>query len=232
MKKLLISTCLIAASLIATAGKMNATLITYSGTVGGQSANATINATFGLNSLTIVASGMTANPTSVVQALSAIDFSVLGGLTGTLSSVSGQLITIAANKSFTNTVGTPIWAQSGPGFYTTAIGVGPSSPDHLLIGAPNGLNLYSNANGGIAGNGPHNPFVGQTLTLVYNITGATANSALASLELQFGTTASNEFRVNITNRIPPNEQGVPEPSTAVFALAGFGAIAFWRTRKK
>lgn len=206
---------------------LSATTFTYSGTVGGQAANATIEATFGTDSLQLVINGMTANPTSIVQALSAVDFTVTGGLTGLLTDVAGQLITIASGGAHANAAGIPAWTQ-GTGFYTTALG---SGSDHTLIGAPNGTDLYSAANGSIAGSGPHNPFVSQTLTLTYSIYGATDTSTLSSLMLQFGGTAAlNQVTIETLSINAVDE--VPEPGTAVFALIGCGALAISKLRRK
>ncbi len=211
---------------------LNATPINYStsdinGT--GLAASVTITPTFDVSnqSLTLLINGLVGNPKSVIQGLSTIDFTVTGGLTGNLNSVSGQLITIAANKSFANISGTPNWQQtSAPSDFLTTTLVGKNK--NVLIGAP-AAGGYTNSNGSIAGNNGHPAWVREELTLIYNIIGITANTNLTSLTLGFGT---GPFLVTADRLIPGSETGVPEPGTALAMLSGVAALAGWRKLKK
>ena len=222
------------AGLLATlsTGFLHAAPITYTNADingSGLSASVTITPTFNVldQTLTFLINGLIGNPKSVIQGLSSIDFTVTGGLTGTLSSVSGQLITIANNGSFASTAGTPNWQQtSAPtDFYTTTL-VGQNK--NVLIGAP-GVGGYTNANGSIAGNNGHPAWVREELTLVYNIVGINANTNLTSLTLGFGT---GPFLVTADRLIPGSETGVPEPGTALAMLSGVAALVGWRKFKK
>jgi hypothetical protein len=82
--------------------------------------------------------------------------------------------------------------------------------------------VYSNANGSIAGNNPHNPFINQTATWTLNITGITANTIVTAATFSFGTTAGNN--------VPgvPSVPSVPDGGTAGMllgaALAGLGML--------
>jgi hypothetical protein len=51
--------------------------------------------------------------------------------------------------------------------------------------------MYSNAKGSIAGNGPHNPFIYETATWVFNIAGVTdATTSPTNIIFSFGTQVS------------------------------------------
>jgi len=104
----------------------------------------------------------------------------------------------------------------------------PTGPSHTIIGPPGPGNVYSNADGSIAGNGPHNPFLNQTadFTITFPLPllmGVTVTSATFS----FGTTAGNN--VNGVLRTT----AVPEPNfSGTLALGlGFLLIAVGRHRK-
>src|SRR5215470_10283724 len=72
------------------------TYVTPTGsTAGGQPVDATATFTTGAGIVTITLSNLQANPTSVVQALSDLDFVLSNGATsGTLASSSGQDLTV------------------------------------------------------------------------------------------------------------------------------------------
>ncbi len=203
--------------------------ITYdNGLSGNSKRTAKVNATFNTNSLTLVINGVVADINDVGQAVSGVDFSIVGGLTGTLASTSGQLINVVGGGVYSNTAGNPDWFQDSPSdFETTALGS--SNPDHVLIGAPNGSNVYGNANGSIRNNGPHNPFVKEQITLVYNISGLTSTSNFSSFRIAFGT-GPTWFDIP-SDRIPPNEvPDVPEPAT--YAMMGGALIGLVFLRRK
>lgn len=218
-------------SLLALSLGLNAATFTVNGTLDGLNSTATVQALFSVDTLTIKINGLVVNPTSVIQAVSGIGFTITGGLTGTLTSASGQLIKIHdddnktnANEQglWSNAAGSPDWAIVGPGMRTSALNDG---PDHLIVGAPDAFSLYSNANGSIAGNKPHNPFVQEEIVLVYNIPGATAQSTIQSMRIFFGTSSS--YADVLDPRIPTNENPVPEPATCALigvAIAGMGML--------
>jgi hypothetical protein len=82
--------------------------------------------------------------------------------------------------------------------------------------------LYSNANGSIAGNGPHNPFLNQTATFNIAVTGVTAATTVTSATFSFGTVAG----VNVPGT--PGTPAVPEPISS--ALVGTGLIGLFFLR--
>lgn len=199
------------------------TIYNFAGTVGGQAVDVTVDFTTSAGTIQFAITNNTIGPVSVIQNVAGIDFGLLGGLTGTLSNVSGAMINVAADGTFTNIAGTPDWVQAGPGFLTTALGS--SGPDNTLMGAPCAGGTYSCSGGSITGNGPHNPFAVSTLLLNYVVTGATSDTKLGSLNLAFGT--GPEW-VSVPLGDQPGE--VPEPFTFVLVGAGMVGIAALRRR--
>jgi hypothetical protein len=200
------------------------TFVTPSGsTVGGQPVDATVTFTTTDTSVSIALTNLEANPTSVVQNLSDLEFtfsqdvfpSAVGG------SDSAQEVTVHSDGTITlgNTVSTG-WGLSAPNHHAVLLNVldTPTGPAHTIIGPPGPGNVYSNANGAIAGNGPHNPFLNQTadFTITFPLPllkGVTVTSATFS----FGTTAGNDV-----NGVPATT--VPEPSFSGAVALGLGIV--------
>jgi hypothetical protein len=202
-------------------------------TTGGQPVDASAFFTTSAGSLSIILTNLEANPTSVVQCLSDLQFTLGNGgsLTGaSLSSSAGQEITVNSNGTFTlgSTVATG-WVQtlSGTSGVLDVLGAGGAGPTHLIIGPPGAMSTYSNANGSIAGNKPHNPFLDQSAT--FTITGAsiTADTTITSATFSFGTTEG-------ANLVPG--VAVPEPGSLALCATGttsiFGFVVFRRWRRR
>ena len=189
-------------------------------TTSGGPVDASAAFTIGAGAITITLTNLEANPTSIAQLISGLDFTLsTGATTGTLASSSGQQITVNGGGTFVlgSTVATG-WGLNGNvsgGLQLDALGfIGPKG---LILGPPGG-STYSNANGSIAGNGPHNPFLNQTATFVVDVTGVTASTSITGATFLFGTTAG----ANIVK--------APEPSTISLLLIGFGFLVVMRKR--
>jgi hypothetical protein len=210
------------------------TYITPSGSsTGGGPVNAQAVFTTSANTLSITLTDLQANPKDVAQLLSDLKFTIGNGgsFTGSsLASGTGQEITVHGNHTFT--LGSTVaagWvysnADSTSGLLNVLSGPGHAGPAHLIIGPPGGGGTYSNANGSIAGNGPHNPFLNQVATFSITGSGITADTTVTSAIFSFGTTAG----IDVTG------QSVPEPSSLVLSAIGIGligSIGVYRSRSR
>lgn len=169
---------------------------------------------------------------SVIQNVSAVYFQV-SGYNGGAVSLSGSNSTQSTNIDnngnavLAGAVNPTGWAAGHSGSTITvcvvcAFGVGPTAgPEQTIIGGT-GSGAYANANGSIAGNDPHNPFLVGTVTFTLVVPGVTANSTFSNVVLQFGTEAT-----------PPQTQQVPEPASMLLLGSGLiGVAAGFRRRLK
>jgi hypothetical protein len=118
---------------------------------------------------------------------------------------------------------------------------GSGSPDNLLIGGPAASGRYTSANGSIAGNGPHNPFIlasGSTYTSgplaganstpfwTIHVSGVQATTYVSSVTFRFGT--------GYGSLTAPGEDmtATPEPGTwAMMGGACLALFALWRKKQ-
>jgi hypothetical protein len=167
-----------------------------------------------------------ANPTDVGQNLSDlfVTFSTNVGAT-TITTSSSQEVTVNNNNVGGFTLGgtvAPGWSLSNPQANQILLNDlgSPIGPAHTLIGGPGPGPAYTNANGSIAGNGPHNPFLNQSATWTISAAGITASTLVTGVTFSFGTTAGN------------NIVGVPEPATVTLMGIGLGAMGLVRAVRR
>jgi hypothetical protein len=201
------------------------TFITPAGSsVGGMpvSAQADINVVAGQIQITLT--NLLANPTSVIQCISDFSFSISSGsLTGsTQTAASAATVNVAGNgtaspgspPNFT-TVAQVGWVYSpGPPGLLNVLGAGGAGPANLIIGPAGPGGVYTNANGSIAGNNPHNPFLNQSASFTISGQGITADTRITSVVFSFGTTAGNDVPGG-----PPGSS-TPEPATVITLATG------------
>jgi hypothetical protein len=194
--------------------------------------------TTGLDSIVIQLQDLEANPKDVAQALSDLSFTVAhGSLAGaTLTTSSGQLININNGGTFTfGSTGSTGWAfsESGGGANGSLDVLGTQAgPAHLIIGPPGNGGAYSNADGSIAGNGPHNPFLNQTATFTIAGPGITVDTTITGATFSFGTTPGANLVPGIS--LVPSVS-VPEPSSLILSASGLGLLGLvgvYRSRRR
>jgi hypothetical protein len=201
-------------------------------TVGGQpvSASAIVRLYPDSDQITVYLYNDQANPKSVIQNLSDFGFTLSNGQSaGTMGSSDATLIEVGADKKFSvlNTTGTGWELQSNylfvpleNGIAVGTLGTGlrlhvlgtPAGPANTIIGSFDwGTMTYSNANGSIAGNRAHNPFILHQASFYLNVPGIDNTTAVTGALFSFGT-----------QDIPA---GVPEPGALILLGAGLAGLA-------
>jgi hypothetical protein len=181
-----------------------------------------VQATFttGTDSITVVVNNLQINPTSIIQNLSGLRLTVSTGQTaGTLVSSSGVPRRVAKKGAYTDQ------ASVSTGWELETIGTEirlhvlgtDAGPSHTLLGLPDELGIYTSANGSIAGNKPHNPFLAERATFVLSVLGVTAASTITEATFEFGTS-------------PGSNVSVPEPAALLLLTLG-GIALVWRRRR-
>jgi hypothetical protein len=211
-----------------------ATFVTPTGaTTGGGPVDASAAFITSAGSLSVTLTNLQPNITDVSQALSDLSFVFSNGSVPVPQfSSSGQLITVNSGGTFTTGSTVPTgWAliplnAGGTSLEFDALGT-PTSPARLIIGPPGGP-TYSNANGSIAGNGPHNPFLNQLALFTIGNPGITADTTITAATFSFGTTEG----AALVPGVPPTSP-IPIPGALPLFATGLAGLALlgWRRKK-
>jgi hypothetical protein len=213
---------------------------TGSTSTGGDPINASATFTTSGGTLKIVLTDLQGNPKDVGQLLSDLSFTLGHGgtLTGAAQTgASSQELTVNGGGTFS--VGANLTTAAAVGWvFTTSStttglldvlqGPGHAGPTHLIIGPPGGP-TYSNANGSIAGNPAHNPFLNQSATFMITGPGIDDGTTVTAATFSFGTTEGQDLVPGVLSTTP-----VPAPPALVLGLVGavglFGKRAWARRR--
>ncbi len=213
---------------------LSASTITYMTPTGSTVTDGAVSAqamfTTGTGMLTITLSDLLANPTSAGQLVSDLQFTLSPSVTGTtsLTSSSAQEVTIASGGTATlGSTTTTGWGFGtfGSGFIVCVICpnnvTASATPSQEIIGAPGSGGTYSNANGSITGNGPHNPFLNGSATFTISNSSITSSTTVTGAVFSFGTQFGTTAATNVTGAAAGGAT-VPEPAT--LALSGLGLM--------
>ena len=180
------------------------------------------------------------NPYTAGSLLSGIGFTLTNAVTGPFNHTStGATVDIAADKTYTagasQNLGWALLVNAGFFHFDPLDGSSTFNPALTIIGKDSaggytGAGTYSNANGSIAGNGPHNPFAQNSVTLVVSgIVGLNAQTTINSATFYFGTGPTS------LPGVPGGGgggAGDPTPEPATFGLLGSAlaglAVVRWR----
>lgn len=230
----------------AIASANSVTTITVTGSNAGQPIDGT--AVFTITStghLTIDLTNNVANPTSASSLLGGIIFTLqptatFSGVAPTNFSVSGNLIDVntstgtyaTATSSQISALGANVnWSQSKGDPFTLSVS---SGNDPLIIGNPNGSNLYSNANPSLGAS--HQPFFQNTAEFNMDIAGLTTAATVSAVSFEWGTgythfAATGTSTVTTPSVVLPSAVPLPTAACSGLSLLALLGIAA-RLRKK
>jgi hypothetical protein len=222
LKKFLVTSALSLAALTTAATAGTFTFSTAAGAVDsvGQPVDASATVTTGAGTITVVLNDLLANPTDAGQLLSDFMFTLSTAPTTALNGTTtptGTLICIPSTPCTTTTITSWGLTSTGSTILLNSLAGGPSE---TIIGP----GPYTNANGSISGNDPHNPFLNQTATFTFSVAGVTASTTVTSASFSFGTVAGDEVP-GVPGGGGPGG-GTPEPGTIVMACTGLALTMF------
>lgn len=211
----------------ASPAKADAVSFNFSGNISGGVAGTVVFTVTAPGSLTVAITDTEANPTSVGQLISDLIFNV-SGMTGaaTMTSSSGQEVSIAKTTGVATpgATGNTMWGINSSSSGTIILSALLSGPSNLIIGPGGAAGVYTNANGSIAGNPAHNPFLMGTVDFDLNIPGLTSVSQISNISVSFGTSPGSTLSVG-------SSAAMPEPSSLLLLGTGLLALGFTLRRR-
>lgn len=212
------------------AAHANTFSFTASGTSQGNPISAMATVTTESGEIVVSITNTLVNPTDVSQNISDFEIFLNSALTGTPTyngTQTNTTATVASGGNFTTGSSNNTWSLTNPvsnEIFLNDLTAGACGPSCTILGQPGAGGLYTNANGSIAGNGPHNPFFWETGSFDILAPGVTASTAVTGATFSFGTVAGNDV---------PGVSSTPLPGAfALFGSVLFGGLGVSRWRKR
>jgi hypothetical protein len=200
--------------------------------------------------VTITLLNFQTDPVDVTQLLGSVRFTLSGaGATPIplISQVGASTFDVDGNGNPVTDVAAPVWTAANIGSTQIALCTvcGNGGNKDLIIGGPNVNGRYVNANGSIAGNDGHNPFLiasGATYasgalygldtspSWMLAIPSETASVAVSNVIFGFGT--GTNYGTNFIQIENPASTSAPEPASLIGMGSGIGllSIGLWKSR--
>ena len=196
--------------------------------VGRQPVNARATFTTSTDQVDILLENLFADPKAVGQNLSGLWFTLDAAPAGaSLTASAGTERTVVRDGSFTPGGSVPTgWSLLHSGADLTLNVLGSAvGPRHTLIGPPNALSgEYDAANRSIAGNAPHNAFLGTSATFTIAAAGVLPTSLVAAATFQFNTARG----FTTAGEVKSIEREVLDPAGAGLVMAGVTPLGLRR----
>jgi len=105
-------------------------------------------------------------------------------------------------------------------------------PAQTILGHAGPGGVYTNANGSIAGNGPHNPFLVGDVTFNLGIAGLAADTQVSDVVFSFGTVAGNNV-AGVPGGPPQGGPNVTPEGSSLFLMApGLLPVLWFGVRRR
>ena len=184
--------------------------------------------------VTVTLTNNLANLTDAGQLLTDLFFNLSSAPSSALNTTTtptiGSLISIDGSGNATSSAAAlASWglSSSGAQIHLDSLIGGPSQG---IIGPGGPGGVYTNANGSIAANGPHNPFLTGTVTFTFAVGGVTDATTISAPVFSFGTISGDNVSGCIVGGPSCTSVVVPEPVTS--GLVGMGLISLFFLRRR